>query len=143
MKSDRHQTGTLITEDMVTKALATELPGGCISIMDIGDPYYKEFRRDLIRAVLESVERDIAEAAHERWHGDASGGSAMTQKDVFVFKQNELETFERLLQARISKTAKSAARSDYRDLSKDRTYRHQVKLLEKVRRAMEVEDDDD
>lgn len=64
----------------------------------------------------------------------------MTQSDTCVFTQSDLETFERLLQARINKTAKSAARSEFHDLTKDRTYSSQVKLLDKVRRAMKVEE---
>ena len=49
------------------------------------------------------------------------------------FTENELSTFAALLQARINKSARSAAHSGFHDLNKDRTYQQQVALLAKVK----------
>lgn len=48
-----------IPQEVVDKAFEWTLDGGCIGIMDIGDPYYRDLRREIIAGLLAAVLPDL------------------------------------------------------------------------------------
>lgn len=42
-----------LTDEMVERALAAEY--GAVSLLDVGDPYYKDIRSDIVRAALDAA----------------------------------------------------------------------------------------
>lgn len=48
-----------IPQEVIDKAFEWTLDGGCIGIMDIGDPYYRDLRREIIAGLLAAVLPDL------------------------------------------------------------------------------------